>query len=122
MRDGRRHVVERRDLGEQRARVVVARPEALEVQHAHAAELADRDRRLGGHDGVHRRGEHRQLEAVRVDLPGDGDVLRVPGATGGDDGDVVEGVRPAAALASADLDLGGHGDRLVSGCSWGPRP
>ena len=46
-----------------------------------------------------------QLEAVGVDLPGDRDLLRVAGTTARDDGDVVERVRPAAALAAPDLDL-----------------
>ena len=46
-----------------------------------AAELADGDGGRGRHDGVHRRGEHRHLEAVGVDLPRDGDLLWIAGAT-----------------------------------------
>ena len=46
---------ERGDLGEQRLGVVVARPEALEVEHAEAAELAEHDRGRRADDGVHRR-------------------------------------------------------------------
>src|SRR5690606_4238826 len=54
-----------------------------------------------------------QLEVVGVDLPGDRDVLGVPGAAGRDDRDVVEGEGAAAPLATADLDLS-HRDRLPS--------
>ena len=46
------------------------------------------------------------LEVVGVDLPGDRDLLGVPRTPRRHDRDVVEGVRPAAALAPADLDLG----------------
>ncbi len=102
---GRGVHVEARDLVEQRLRVLVPRPEALEVQHAEAAELADADRGGRGDDRVHGGGQEGQLEAVGVDLPGDRDLLRVPRTAAGDDGDVVEGVRPAAALAAPDLDL-----------------
>src|SRR5665811_2564861 len=42
------------------------------------------------------------------DRPTDGDLLRVAGAPGRDDGDVVEGIGASAALAQADLDLVGH--------------
>ena len=61
-------------------RVLVAGPEALEVEHAETAEPADGDRRRRRHHRVHRRGEHRELEAVGVDLPGDRDLLGVAGA------------------------------------------
>ena len=46
-----------------------------------------------------------QLEPVGVDLPGDVDVLGVPGPPARDDGDVVEPVGPAPRLEDADLDL-----------------
>ena len=36
------------DLGEERLGVVVARPEAFEVEHAESAELAEHDRRRAG--------------------------------------------------------------------------
>ncbi len=98
-------LVQLRDLVEQRLRVLVPGPQAFEVQHAEAAELADADRGLRGDDRVHGGGQEGELEAVRVDLPGDRDLLRVPGTPARDDGDVVERVRPAAALAAPDLDL-----------------
>jgi hypothetical protein len=106
------------DLLEHRLRVLVPRPEALEVQHAEAAEAPDGDARLRGHDGVHRAGHQRQLEAVGVQLPRDRDVLRVARAPRGDDGEVVEAVRPPPALADPDLDVG---HLSVPSCSWGPR-
>ena len=90
---------------------------ALEGVHSlflvSAAEAPDRHAGLRGHDAVHRAGDQRQLEAVGVDLPGDRDVLGVARAPGGHDGDVVEGIGPAAPLATADLDLS-HPDRLPS--------
>ena len=58
-------------------RVVVPGPEALEVEHAETAVLAERDRGLRRHHRVHRRRHDRQLEAVGVDLPGDRDLLGV---------------------------------------------
>ena len=87
------------------ARVVVARPEALEVEHAQAAELPEGDRGRRRHHRVHRRREDRQVEPVGVDLPGGRDLLGVTGAPARHDRDVVEGVRLAAALGAADLDL-----------------
>jgi hypothetical protein len=105
---------ERGDLGQQRLGVLVAGPEPLEVEDAEAAEPAQRHSRRRRHDRIHGRGGHRQLEAVGVDLPRDADLLRVACAPARHDGDVVEGVRPAAALAPADLDLV-HRTRLVGG-------
>ena len=52
---------------------------------------------------VHGRGEARELQRVRAELPGDVDVLGVARAAAGDDGDVVEPVGAAALLAAADL-------------------
>lgn len=102
---GRGLVGQAGDLVEQRLRVLVPRPQAFEVQDAEAAQLADADRGGRGDDRVHGSGQEGQLETVGVDLPGDRDLLRVPRTAAGDDGDVVEGVRPAAALAAPDLDL-----------------
>ena len=45
---GRAASLEAADLGEHRLGVVVAGPEALEVEHAEAAELADHDRGRAG--------------------------------------------------------------------------
>src|SRR5919112_1608449 len=69
------------------------------------AEAAQRDRRLRRHHRVHRGGHDRQLEAVGVDLPGHRHLLRVAGAAGRHDRDVVEGVGVPAALGLADLEF-----------------
>src|SRR5581483_8356510 len=93
------------DLREQRLRILVARPQALEVEAADAAELADLDGRGRADDSVHGRRHQGEAELVGVDLPGDVDVLGVAGATARNDGDVVEPIRPAPRLADADLEL-----------------
>ena len=62
---------------------------------------------------VHGRAPERQVEAVGVDLPGDVDVLGVPGPPAGDDGDVVEPVGLAPRLEDADLDL----SHLAASCT-----
>src|SRR6185436_1266739 len=97
--------LERRDLLEVRLRVLVARPEAFEVETREPAEPTDLDRRAGRHHAVHRRRDERQREVVRVDLPGDVDVFGVPGPPARDDRDVVEPVGPATGLADPDLDF-----------------
>src|SRR5690606_41352640 len=93
--------VEADDLVEQRLRVLVARPQALEVEHAEAAELADADRRGRRDDRVHGSGQERQLETGGVDLPGDRDLLRVPRTAARSEERGVDGGRPAAAAAAA---------------------
>ena len=102
----RRLVVgERGDLLVHRLGVLVARPQALEVQAGQAAEPPDLDRR-GGRDGrVHGARHHRDREGVRVDLPGDVHVVGVPGAPRGHDRDLVEPVGTPSHLPLADLDL-----------------
>src|SRR5665811_617027 len=55
------------------------------------------------------------------DRPTDGDLLRVAGAAGGDDGDVVEGIGASAALAQADLDLVGHTTKASGAPEWTTR-
>ena len=97
-----------RDLLEQRGRVVVARPQAFEVEHSQRAELAHLDHGLGAHDGIHRCADDRNVELIGVDLPRDIHVLRVTGATGRHDGHIVEGIAHAAGLAKADLDILNH--------------
>ena len=85
--------------------VLVAGPQPLEVEHTGAAETAELDRRRGAHDPVHRRAEERQLEAERVELPGDVDVLGVARPPARDDRDVVEAVGLPTRLVDPDLDL-----------------
>ena len=100
---GRRRVVQLGRLGQQRLRVIEPGPQALQVQRREPAELADSDRGGGRDDAVHRRHDQRQVEPVRVDLPGDRDLVLVPGPPGRHDADLVERVRAPAALAPPDL-------------------
>ncbi len=83
--------------------VLVARKDALQVEHRQAAEPADDRGGLGRDDTVHRRGHHRQLELVGTELPGDVDVVGVARAPGGHDRDVIEAVCAAALLAASNL-------------------
>ena len=95
----------RRDPLELLVRVLVAGPDALEVQDAEAAELAEDPGRLGRDDAVHRRGQERKLEPVGPDHRGDVDVIGVSRAPRGHDRDVIEAVCAAALLAAADLNF-----------------
>ena len=69
----------RGDLVELLVGVLVAGPDALEVEDAEAAEVADQAGGPGADDAVHRRGEQRELEAVGTEGPGDVDVVGVAG-------------------------------------------
>ena len=101
---GLHRVLDRDDLLQQRLRVVVPGPQALEVEHAETAELAEQDRGGRRHHRVHRRGDQRELEGVRVDPPGQRDLLLAAGAAGRDDRDVVERECLLGPLAAADLE------------------
>ena len=94
-------------------RVLIAGPDALEVQHGEPAEAPDDARGLRRDDTVHRGGEQRELEAVGAERPRDVDVVRVARPPRRDDGYVVESISAARLLASADLDL--HGGILGVG-------
>src|SRR5690349_20920332 len=69
------------DLLELRLGVLVARPDALEVEHTEPAELAEQAGGLRGDDTVHGRGEERKLEAIRPERPADDYVIRVARAS-----------------------------------------
>jgi len=97
---------QRRDLVEQRLRIVVASPEAFEVEHTDAAELAELDRRRRAHDTVHGRCHERKVEPVRVDFPRNIDVFGVAGAPRRNDCDVIEPVGAATGLTEANLNFG----------------
>ena len=58
-------------------RVLITGPDALEVEHGQATELADPPRGVRRDDAVHRRRQERQLEPVRAEHPGDVDVIRI---------------------------------------------
>jgi hypothetical protein len=85
--------------------VLVAGPQALEVEHADTTEAADFDRSGRADHTVHGRGHERQFEAERVELPGDVDILGVARASARHDRDVVEPVCLPAGFPEADLDL-----------------
>ena len=115
------------DLGQSRVGILVAGPETLKVEYPHATQATDLDGGGRTDHAVHGRCHQRQFEAVSVDLPADVDVLGVPGAPAGDNGDVVESVGASSALAQPDLYLGhGHSPpteagSVRSGLSGGPR-
>jgi hypothetical protein len=102
----RRLVVgQRGDFDQQWLRVVVARPDALEIQHCDTAKAADLNRRCGRHHPVHGTGHERKLESEGIDLPGDVDVFGIAGAARRYDRDVVEAVGPPPRLSQSDLDF-----------------
>ena len=108
---GRPDGVEAGDLLEDWLGVVVTGPDPFEVEHRQATEPTERDGGGRRHDRVHRRTHDGDVEVVGVDLPRHRDVLRVAGASRGDDRDLFEGVGTAAAFAAANLDLG-HDETL----------
>jgi hypothetical protein len=93
------------DLLEQRLGVLVAAPQALEVEHADAAERPISMAVAGLTTPSMADPISGQVEVEGVDLPRDVDVLRVARAPAGHDGDVVEAVGPPARLPDPDLDL-----------------
>ena len=92
-------------LGQVGLGVLATGPDALQVEHPHSPELSHPHR--GGRAGhtVGRGGQHRDVEPVGVDLPGDVHVGEVAGPPAGDDGDLVEPVGAATGLAQPDLDF-----------------
>ena len=95
----------RRDPGELLVGVLVAGPDALEVEDAESTEAVDQRRGPRADDAVHRRGEERQLEAVGAEVPGDVDVVGVTRPPRGHDRDVVEPVGPTSLLSPSDLNF-----------------
>ena len=92
--------------------VVVAGPDALEVEDGEPAEVAEDAGGLGRDDAVHGRGEQRQVEAVRTERPGDVDVIGIARAPARHYRDVIEAICAAALLAASDLNF--HGGILSS--------
>ncbi len=85
--------------------VLIARPQTLEVEHAHAAQPTDLDSRGGADHAVHGRSHQWELEAEGIDFPGNIDIFGVSRTPARDDGDVVEAVCPPPRLTFADLDF-----------------
>src|SRR5690349_4472573 len=102
---GRRLLRERGDLLELRLRVLVAGPDALEIEHGQAAELAEDAGGLRRDDTVHGGRQQRQLEAVRPERPADVYVVRVTRAPGRHDRDVIEPVSATTLFATSNLNL-----------------
>src|SRR4051812_23941306 len=102
---GRGLLGEGRNLLELRLGVLVAGPDALEVEHGEAAELPEDACSLRRDDSVHRGREQRKLEAVRPERPADVYVVRVTRAPGRHDRDVIEPVGTTTLFATSNLDL-----------------
>ena len=81
--------------------VLVARPEAVDVQHAESAHLAHLDRELGVDDAVHGGGDDRNAEAEVTEVELGRDQLGVRRHRAGNNGNIVEAV---SVLQSLRLD------------------
>ena len=93
------------NLVEQRLRVLVAGPQALEVQHAQATQLTQRNGGRRGHDRVHGRTNDGGVELEGVNLPGGVDVAAVAGTAGRHQRHIVQGVGGAGFLGEANLNF-----------------
>ena len=91
------------DLVEERRRVLVAGPQALEVQYAESAEATNFDGGRRADHAVHGRSHEGEFELVGIDLPADVDIFGVAGATARDDGDVIEPVGPPSRFEDANF-------------------
>jgi hypothetical protein len=85
--------------------VLVAAPYPLEVEHREAAEATDNTCRLRRDHAVHGGCQHRQLEPIGTQRPGDVDVVGVARAPRRHNRDVVEPVGAPTLLPLADLEL-----------------
>ena len=96
------------DLVKQRLRIVVAGPQAFEVEHPKRAHLAHGDG--GGRAGhrIHRSADNRHVEFISVNLPRGGHILRIASTTGGNNGNVVQRVCQTALLAQTDFNFLRH--------------
>src|SRR4051794_21534495 len=93
------------DLLELGLRVLVTGPDALEVEDAKPALLAEQAGRERRDHAVHGRREQRQLEAVRPERPADVYVVRVTRAPRRHDRDVIEAIGSTTLFATSNLDL-----------------
>ena len=103
-------------LAELRRGILVSGPQPLQVQDPDAAQPADGDGRLRRAHGVHRRGEHRDVEVVGVELPRGRDFVGIPGSPARHHRDVVQCVGAPRPLAPSDLDFA-HASSLPCGPS-----
>ena len=101
------------DVVEDRGGVLVSGPQAVQVEHADTAEAAKGDRSLRTHHRVHRGRHQRGVDVVGVDLPADVDILGVTGTPRGHEGDIVQRVGAASALATTDFHFVAHDPILL---------
>ena len=90
---GRLFEAGRGDPVEHLVRILVAREDALEVEHGEAAEPAHLDGQLRADHAVHGRGHDGDLEAAGAELPRDVDFVGIDGERSGDQRDVVKAIR-----------------------------
>src|SRR5581483_5787500 len=112
-------LVGRRDLLDDRPRVLVPRVDSVEVQHRDAAELAHGDRELDVDHAVHRRTPEGKLELELFAIAqreGDVDLVRVERHAARDEGDLVEAIGAARAPANAYLESELLRRKGLSGC------
>ena len=100
---------------EQRLRIVIPRPQTLQIQHAKSAQPAHRYRRGGAGDRIHRGSDDRYVELIGIHLPRRRHVLRIAGATRGNDGDIIQRVGHAGLLAQTDFNFLRHGFKANAG-------
>ena len=93
------------NLVQQRLRVLVTGPQALEVQHTQATQLAQCNGGRRGHDRVHGRTNNRGVELEGINLPGGVNVTAVAGTAGGNQRHIVQGVGGAGVLREANLNF-----------------
>ena len=103
------------NLVEQRLRIVIPCPQTLQIQHAKSAQPAHRYRRGGAGDRIHRGSDDRYVELIGIHLPRRRHVLRIAGATRGNDGDIIQRVGHAGLLAQTDFNFLRHGFKANAG-------
>ena len=112
LEDGRSLVpVDRGDLVEDGAGIVVAGPDALEVEDAEATRLVHEQGEVGVNNRVHGGGDEGEPEVIGADVQADLDELGVDRDLAGNDGDIVE---PVGVLELLETWCG-HGRTLLLG-------
>src|SRR5665811_1438405 len=102
---GRPVVRERCDLLVDRRRIRILGPESFEVQYGEPTQPGDLNRCRRADRRIHRSSEKREVEGERVHFPTQVDVLRIPGSSRWNDGDVVEPVGSSTGFCDADVDV-----------------
>ena len=101
------------DVFKDRRRVLVAGPQAVQIEHADTAEATESDRGLRTHHRVHGGRHEGQVHVIGVNLPADVDVLGVARAPGGHERYVVQCVGAPSALATTDFHFVAHDPILL---------